>query len=109
MTEASPPFRIKSVDHTGITVSSLDEALPFWVGVMGFEHLYTWDFENSPFLEELVGVKGAAARVAMVKGPGHLIELLEYRAPMAARSSSQGPATSVPCMSPSTSRTSTRC
>ena len=81
MTEATPSFCIKSVDHTGITVSSLDEALPFWVDVMGFEHLYTWDFENSPFLEELVGVKGAAARVAMVKGPGHLIELLDYRAP----------------------------
>jgi catechol 2,3-dioxygenase-like lactoylglutathione lyase family enzyme len=81
MTKASPPFRIKSVNHTGITVSSLDEALSFWVGAMGFEHLYTWDFENTPFLEELVGVKGAAMRLAMVEGPGHLVELLEYRAP----------------------------
>ena len=26
-------------------------------------------------------MKGAAARVAMLKGPGHMIELLEYRAP----------------------------
>jgi catechol 2,3-dioxygenase-like lactoylglutathione lyase family enzyme len=81
MTEDEAPFRIKSVDHTGITVSSLDESLAFWVGAMGFEHLYTWDFENSPFLEGLVGVEGAALRLAMVKGPGHLIELLEYRAP----------------------------
>jgi catechol 2,3-dioxygenase-like lactoylglutathione lyase family enzyme len=80
MTEASQPF-IKSIDHTGITVSSLDDALSFWVGAMGFEHLYTWDFENSLFLEELVGVKRAAARIAMLQGPGHLIELLEYRAP----------------------------
>ncbi len=74
-------FEIKSVDHTGITVSSLDDALSFWVAVMGFEHLYTWDFANSSFLGELVGVKNAAARVAMVQGPGHLIELLEYHAP----------------------------
>jgi catechol 2,3-dioxygenase-like lactoylglutathione lyase family enzyme len=81
MAEASPAFCIKRTDHTGITVSSLDEALSFWSGVMGFEHLYTLDFENSPFLEELVGVKAAAARIAMVKGPGHLIELLEYRCP----------------------------
>lgn len=81
MVEANPPFRIESTDHTGITVSSLDEALSFWCGVMCFEHLYTWDFENSSFLEELVGVKTAAVRIAMVKAPGHLIELLEYRSP----------------------------
>jgi catechol 2,3-dioxygenase-like lactoylglutathione lyase family enzyme len=81
MSGASPSFRIKIADHTGITVSSLDEALSFWVGAMGFEHLYTWDFEDSSFFEGLVGVKPAAARLAMVKAPGHLIELLEYRAP----------------------------
>jgi catechol 2,3-dioxygenase-like lactoylglutathione lyase family enzyme len=81
MANATPAFRINRVDHTGITVSSLDEALSFWVGAMGFEHLYTWDFENSSFLEDLVGVTAAAMRLAMVKGPGHLIELLEYRSP----------------------------
>jgi catechol 2,3-dioxygenase-like lactoylglutathione lyase family enzyme len=81
MDNVSPPVLIRSVDHTGITVSSLDQALSFWVGALGFEHLYTWDFENSPFLEELVGVKAAAMRLAMVQGKGHRIELLEYRAP----------------------------
>ncbi|OSI65593.1 hypothetical protein BSZ21_20970 [Bradyrhizobium canariense] len=81
MPEAGAPFRIESTEHTGITVSSLDDALSFWSGVMGFEHLYTWDFDDSSFLGELVGVKTAAARIAMVKGPGHLIELLEYRSP----------------------------
>jgi catechol 2,3-dioxygenase-like lactoylglutathione lyase family enzyme len=81
MTDANAAFRIKHVDHTGITVSSLDDALSFWVGAMGFKHLYTWDFENSSFVEQLVGVKEAAMRLAMVEGPGHLIELLEYRSP----------------------------
>jgi catechol 2,3-dioxygenase-like lactoylglutathione lyase family enzyme len=81
MIDTGPAFRIESTDHTGITVSSLDEALSFWSGVMGFEHLYTWDFDRGSFLEELVGVKAAAARIAMVTGPGHLIELLEYRSP----------------------------
>jgi catechol 2,3-dioxygenase-like lactoylglutathione lyase family enzyme len=81
VTDAAAPFRIEGTDHTGITVSSLDEALSFWSGVMGFEHLYTWDFEQSSFLEELVGVQRAAARIAMVRAPGHLVELLEYRSP----------------------------
>lgn len=74
-------FTIKSIDHTGFTVSSLDDALKFWVGVLGFKHLYTWNFERGPFIEQLVGVPGAAMRLAMIEGPGHMIELLEYTAP----------------------------
>jgi catechol 2,3-dioxygenase-like lactoylglutathione lyase family enzyme len=74
-------FRIKRADHTGFTVSSLDDALVLWVDVLGFKHLYTWTFETEPFIEELVGVPGAAVRVAMVEGPGHMIELLEYFSP----------------------------
>jgi catechol 2,3-dioxygenase-like lactoylglutathione lyase family enzyme len=66
-------FRIKSADHTGFTVSSLDNSLAFWVDVLGFRHLYTWTFETEPFIEELVGVPRAAARIAMVEGPNHLI------------------------------------
>ena len=74
-------FSIKSVDHTGFTVSSLDDALAFWVDVLGFEHLYTWSFEAEPFIDQLVGVPGAFVRLAMIEGPNHLIELLEYRSP----------------------------
>src|ERR1700754_4899 len=66
--------RIKSIDHTGLTVSSLEDSLEFWVDVMGFRHLYTWTFETGPFIEEMVGVPGAAMRLAMVEGPGHKIE-----------------------------------
>jgi catechol 2,3-dioxygenase-like lactoylglutathione lyase family enzyme len=75
------PFQIRQVDHTGITVSSLERSLDFWVRVLGFEHLYTWTFDRSEFIEQLVGVPGAAMRLAMVQGPGHRIELLEYSAP----------------------------
>ncbi len=72
---------VRTVDHTGITVSSLERSLDFWVRVLGFQHLYTWTFEPSEFIEQLVGVPGAAMRLAMVAGPGHDIELLEYTAP----------------------------
>jgi catechol 2,3-dioxygenase-like lactoylglutathione lyase family enzyme len=74
-------FRIKSIDHTGFTVSSLEDSLAFWVGVLGFKHLYTQTFEKGPFIEQVVGVPGAALRLAMVEGPGHMIELLEYTSP----------------------------
>jgi catechol 2,3-dioxygenase-like lactoylglutathione lyase family enzyme len=74
-------FRIKSIDHTGFTVSSLEDSLAFWVGVLGFRLMDTQTFENAPFIEQVVGVPGAALRLAMVEGPGHMIELLEYTAP----------------------------
>jgi catechol 2,3-dioxygenase-like lactoylglutathione lyase family enzyme len=74
-------FRIKRADHTGFTVSSLEDSLAFWVNVLGFRHLYTWTFETAPFINEVVGVPGAALRVAMVEGPSHMIELLEYSSP----------------------------
>ncbi|SIN75592.1 Catechol 2,3-dioxygenase [Singulisphaera sp. GP187] len=78
---AKSPVAISKVDHTGITVSSLKDALDFWVDVLGFQQRYTWKFENTPFIENLVGVKGAAMSVAMVEGYGHRVELLEYLAP----------------------------
>ena len=79
--ESGQTFRIKRIDHTGFTVSSLEDSLAFWVDVLGFRHLYTWTFETAPFIEQLVGVPGAAVRVAMVEGSGHMIELLEYTSP----------------------------
>ena len=78
---AKSPAAISEVDHTGITVSSLKDALDFWVDVLGFQHLYTWEFENTPFIENLVGVEGAEMSLAMVEGYGHRVELIEYQAP----------------------------
>ena len=78
---AKSPVAISTVDHTGITVASLEDGLAFWVGALGFRHLYTWKFENTPFIENLVGVPGAALSLAMVEGHGHRVELLEYSAP----------------------------
>ncbi|SIT36938.1 conserved hypothetical protein [Paraburkholderia piptadeniae] len=74
-------FRINRVDHTGITVSSLTDSLDFWVDVLGFQHLYTWDFKNNSFIENLVGVEGASLSLAMIEGYGHKIELLQYYSP----------------------------
>jgi catechol 2,3-dioxygenase-like lactoylglutathione lyase family enzyme len=75
------PGVISKVDHTGITVSSLKDAIAFWVDVLGFQHLYTWEFETTPFIENLLGVDGAEISLAMVEGYGHRVELIEYQAP----------------------------
>lgn len=74
------PFRIIAADHTGITVSDLERSLKFWRDVLGFE-LSHRAHQKGELAEQITGVPGAEILIAVVKAPGHKIELLEYRAP----------------------------
>ncbi|HEX8898744.1 MAG TPA: VOC family protein [Chthoniobacterales bacterium] len=74
------PFRILAADHTGITVSDLERSLKFWRDVLGFE-LSHRAHQKGELAEQVTGVAGAEILIAVVKAPGHKIELLEYRAP----------------------------
>src|SRR4051794_16601873 len=73
-------FRILAADHTGITVSNIERSLEFWRDVLGFE-LSHRAHQKSELAEQITGVAGAEILIAVVKAPGHKIELLEYRAP----------------------------
>ena len=69
--------------HTGLTVSSLDDAIAFWCGVMGFELSARKNLGAGPANENIVGVVGADIEIALVTAPGgHQIELLEYKGPV---------------------------
>lgn len=74
------PFRIIAADHTGITVSNLERSLAFWRDVLGFE-LSHRPHQKGKLAAEITGVPGAEILIAVLKAPGHKIELLEYRAP----------------------------
>ncbi|HEY2139028.1 MAG TPA: VOC family protein [Chthoniobacterales bacterium] len=73
-------FRILAADHTGITVSKLERSLVFWRDVLGFE-LSHRAHQTGELASEITGVEGAEILIAVLKAPGHKIELLEYRAP----------------------------
>src|SRR3954471_7794305 len=73
-------FRILAADHTGITVSDIERSLSFWRDVLGFE-LSHRAHQKGPLAEQITGVVGAEILIAVLKAPGHKIELLEYRAP----------------------------
>jgi glyoxylase I family protein len=73
-------FKILAADHTGITVSDLERSLEFWCDVLGFE-LSHRAHQKGELAEKITGVAGAEILIAVVKAPGHKIELLEYRAP----------------------------
>ncbi len=74
-------FRIIAADHTGITVSNLEQSLDFWQNVLGFEFSHR-AHQTDEMASEITGVAGAEIKLAVVKAPGgHKIELLEYLAP----------------------------
>lgn len=80
MSESTKPFCIIAVDHTGFTVANLDRSLAFWQGVLGFE-LSHRAHHTGDLASEVTGVPGAEISIAVLKAPGHRIELLEYHAP----------------------------
>ena len=73
-------FRIIAADHTGITVSNLERSLGFWRDVLGFE-LSHRPHQTGELASEITGVAGAEISIAVLKGYGHKIELLEYLSP----------------------------
>ena len=72
--------RIIGADHTGFTVSNLEHSLQFWRDVLGFE-LSHRPHQTGELASEITGVPGAEISIAVLKGYGHKIELLEYLAP----------------------------
>ncbi len=77
---STEPFSILAADHTGITVANLERSLAFWRDVLGFE-LSHRPHQTGSLASEITGVPGAEISIAVLKGYGHKIELLEYLAP----------------------------
>lgn len=77
---SSQTFHITAADHTGITVANLERSLAFWRDVLGFEFSHQ-THQSGALASEITGVPGAELTLAVLKAPGHEIELLEYHAP----------------------------
>jgi catechol 2,3-dioxygenase-like lactoylglutathione lyase family enzyme len=74
------PAPVVSTNHTSFTVSDLDRALALFRDGLGFE--VTSKAPRDPALvSRIVGVPGAEVMIAYVRGPGHSLELIEYKAP----------------------------
>jgi glyoxylase I family protein len=73
---------ILGIEHTAISVPDLDRALAFYCGVLGFELEWRagWP-QGSPRLDDLVGAKDSASKVAMVKLGDTRIEIFEFESP----------------------------
>lgn len=73
-------FKVTSTNHTSFTVSSLDRSIAFYRDALGFE-VTSKAGRDPALIEAITGVVGADVDIAYVRGPGHSLELIEYKAP----------------------------
>ncbi len=86
-----PSFKVLATNHTSFTVSDLDRTVGFFVDALGFE-LISRAPRDPRIISRITGVEGADIEVAYVQGPGHRLELIQYKAPDA-----RGRVRSLPC------------
>jgi catechol 2,3-dioxygenase-like lactoylglutathione lyase family enzyme len=80
-------FKVYGFNHTSFTVESLDRAIPFFCDVLGFE-LLSRAPRGHVLIRRMTALTEADVEIAFVEGPGHRIELVEYKAPADRRESS---------------------
>ena len=73
-------FKVTSTNHTSFTVSNLDRSIAFYRDALGFE-VTSKAGRDPALIEAITGVAGADVDIAYVRGPGHSLELIEYKAP----------------------------
>lgn len=84
-------FQVLATNHTSFTVSDLDRTVAFFLEALGFE-LVSRAPRDIAVVSRITGVEGADIDVAYVQGPGHRLELIQYRAP-----DGRGRIRSLPC------------
>lgn len=84
-------FKVLATNHTSFTVSDLDRTIGFFVDALGFE-LISRAPRDPLVIERITGVDGADIEVAYIQGPGHRLELIQYKAP-----EQRGRVRSLPC------------
>lgn len=71
---------IRGIHHYGITVSSIERSRAFYVDLLGFEEVFSWN-PSAPYIGTLVGHPEVDLHTTILRFPGAelLLELLEYR------------------------------
>jgi len=73
-------FRVLGTNHTSFTVSSLDRSVVLFPDYLKFM-LVSRAPRDPAVVQRITGVEGADMEIAFLKGPGHTVELIEYKAP----------------------------
>lgn len=71
---------VVGTNHTSFTVSDVERCVAFFRDVIGLE-LVSMEPRDPDLIEAITGVEGAEVMVAYLRGHGHTMEMIEYRAP----------------------------
>jgi catechol 2,3-dioxygenase-like lactoylglutathione lyase family enzyme len=70
---------IKGVRHTGIVVNDIENAIKFWVNLLGFKVIID-QIEEGEFIDKLLGLDNVSVRtVKLAAQDGSLVELLHFK------------------------------
>lgn len=73
---------IRGVHHVGLSTGQLEAMVDFYTGSFGFEVVYRGGWESgSADVDEIVGLDGSAARLAMLRLGDFFVEMFEYSSP----------------------------
>ena len=72
---------IVGMHHVAIGVSDLEVAVAFYTEAFHFEVVQTQEFDSNPLVDSAIGLKNAAAKMAMLKTPNNFVELWQYKNP----------------------------
>lgn len=69
---------ITGIRHIGIVVNDIENAIKFWVGLLGFK-VITDQLEEGEFIDKLLGLENVSVRTVKLSAQdGSLIELLNF-------------------------------
>jgi catechol 2,3-dioxygenase-like lactoylglutathione lyase family enzyme len=73
---------IRGIHHTAISTGDLERAIDFYVGLLGFEVInrFDWD-QGTQWADSITDLQGSAARAAMLKLSNAFLEIFEYSSP----------------------------
>ena len=74
-------FEIRAANHIGVTVVDLEKALALFLDTLGYE-LVDRATRPDDYIANLTGVEGGGVQeIAYVRGPGHTLEIFQYKSP----------------------------
>lgn len=74
---------IRGIHHIALHSYNFDRMIAFYRDIIGFEVVTEGYWENDTKIDSVIGVKGSAARNAMLRAGNCYLELFEYKAPAA--------------------------
>lgn len=73
---------IQGVHHIGISVPDITKARQFYIDLLGgVEEVAPLEWSDNPFIDEIIGLKGSAAKQFMCRLGNTHLEIFEYSQP----------------------------